>query len=160
MVLALRRVRAIVVADGISGNSDAMTRDVPISGRRRPRHARCMPHYRRCWVPGGTYFFTLNLLERRRRLCNDPAVPAQVRPLRHTPRRVSSCPTRKAGKDPPFGGWPADVRRVLARRRAARDRRCGGVKIRRRTRSRGLRPPFVPRRHVTTSIEGIPCAGT
>lgn len=27
-----------------------------------------MPHYRRCWVPGGTYFFTVNLLERRRRL--------------------------------------------------------------------------------------------
>lgn len=27
-----------------------------------------MPHYRRAWVPGGTYFFTVNLLERRRRL--------------------------------------------------------------------------------------------
>src|SRR3546814_3735698 len=26
------------------------------------------------------------------RRCNDPAVPAQVRPLRHRPRRVSSCP--------------------------------------------------------------------
>ncbi|TKR29828.1 transposase [Luteimonas gilva] len=27
-----------------------------------------MPRYRRVWVPGGTYFFTVNLLERRRRL--------------------------------------------------------------------------------------------
>lgn len=27
-----------------------------------------MPNYRRVWVPGGTYFFTVNLLERRRRL--------------------------------------------------------------------------------------------
>lgn len=27
-----------------------------------------MPNYRRMWVPGGTYFFTVNLLERRRRL--------------------------------------------------------------------------------------------
>lgn len=25
-----------------------------------------MPRYRRLWVPGGTYFFTVNLLERRR----------------------------------------------------------------------------------------------
>lgn len=27
-----------------------------------------MPDYRRCRVPGGTYFFTVNLLERRRDL--------------------------------------------------------------------------------------------
>ncbi|TXH64915.1 MAG: transposase [Lysobacteraceae bacterium] len=27
-----------------------------------------MPNYRRMWLPGGTYFFTVNLLERRRRL--------------------------------------------------------------------------------------------
>jgi len=27
-----------------------------------------MPNYRRVRVPGGTYFFTVNLLERRRRL--------------------------------------------------------------------------------------------
>ena len=27
-----------------------------------------MSNYRRAWVPGGTYFFTINLLERRRRL--------------------------------------------------------------------------------------------
>lgn len=27
-----------------------------------------MPNYRRVWVPGGTYFFTVNLLERRRTL--------------------------------------------------------------------------------------------
>ena len=27
-----------------------------------------MPNYRRTWVPGGTYFFTVNLLDRRRGL--------------------------------------------------------------------------------------------
>ncbi len=27
-----------------------------------------MPDYRRNWVPGGTYFFTVNLLERKRDL--------------------------------------------------------------------------------------------
>jgi putative transposase len=27
-----------------------------------------MPNYRRVWVPGGTYFFTVTLLERKRRL--------------------------------------------------------------------------------------------
>jgi putative transposase len=30
-----------------------------------------MPNYRRVWVPGGTYFFTVNLLERRRTLLID-----------------------------------------------------------------------------------------
>lgn len=30
-----------------------------------------MPNYRRVWVPGGTYFFTVNLLERRRALLVD-----------------------------------------------------------------------------------------
>jgi putative transposase len=30
-----------------------------------------MPNYRRAWVPGGTYFFTVNLLERRRSLLVD-----------------------------------------------------------------------------------------
>lgn len=30
-----------------------------------------MPYYRRAWVPGGTYFFTVNLLERDRRLLVD-----------------------------------------------------------------------------------------
>lgn len=30
-----------------------------------------MSNYRRAWVPGGTYFFTVNLLERRRRLLAD-----------------------------------------------------------------------------------------
>lgn len=30
-----------------------------------------MSNYRRLWVPGGTYFFTVNLLERRRRLLVD-----------------------------------------------------------------------------------------
>lgn len=32
-----------------------------------------MSNYRRLWVPGGTYFFTVNLLERRRRLLVDHA---------------------------------------------------------------------------------------
>lgn len=31
-----------------------------------PTHAVGMPNYRRVWVPGGTCFFTVNLLERRR----------------------------------------------------------------------------------------------
>ena len=35
---------------------------------RHSRHAPRMPRYRRLWVPGGTYFFTVNLLERRRSL--------------------------------------------------------------------------------------------
>lgn len=30
-----------------------------------------MPNYRRAWVPGGTYFFTVNLCERRRQLLVD-----------------------------------------------------------------------------------------
>lgn len=30
-----------------------------------------MPDYRRMWVPGGTFFFTVNLLERRRTLLID-----------------------------------------------------------------------------------------
>lgn len=30
-----------------------------------------MSNYRRVWVPGGTYFFTVNLLERQRRLLVD-----------------------------------------------------------------------------------------
>jgi putative transposase len=30
-----------------------------------------MPRYRRVWVPGGTYFFTVNLLDRRRTLLVD-----------------------------------------------------------------------------------------
>ena len=35
------------------------------------RHGVAMPNYRRVWVPGGTYFFTVNLLERRHRLLVD-----------------------------------------------------------------------------------------
>jgi len=30
-----------------------------------------MPNYRRAWVPGGTYFFTVNLLDRRHRLLTE-----------------------------------------------------------------------------------------
>ena len=30
-----------------------------------------MPNYRRAWCPGGTYFFTVNLLERRKTLLTD-----------------------------------------------------------------------------------------
>lgn len=37
-----------------------------------------MPNYRRVWVPGGTYFFTVNLLERRRTLLTD-----RIASLRH-----------------------------------------------------------------------------
>lgn len=31
-----------------------------------------MPNYRRVFVPGGCYFFTVNLLERKRTLLTDP----------------------------------------------------------------------------------------
>lgn len=41
---------------------------MPIAGPRDRRDAGGMPNYRRARVPGGTYFFTVNLLERRRRL--------------------------------------------------------------------------------------------
>ena len=34
-------------------------------------NARGMSRYRRMWMPGGTYFFTVNLLERRRSLLVD-----------------------------------------------------------------------------------------
>jgi putative transposase len=36
--------------------------------RRWARQDAGMPNYRRVWVPGGTYFFTVNLLDRRQRL--------------------------------------------------------------------------------------------
>jgi len=31
-------------------------------------HARAVPNYRRAYIPGGTYFFTVTLLDRRQRL--------------------------------------------------------------------------------------------
>lgn len=34
-------------------------------------HDGCMPRYTRAWVPGGTFFFTVALLERRRTLLTD-----------------------------------------------------------------------------------------
>jgi putative transposase len=44
-----------------------------------------MPRYRREHVPGGTFFFTVNLLERRRRLLVDhvDALRASFRAARH-----------------------------------------------------------------------------
>ncbi|SCX05571.1 hypothetical protein SAMN05216379_103134 [Nitrosomonas eutropha] len=42
-----------------------------------------MPDYRRNWVPGGTYFFTVNLLERNRDL-----LVAEIDLLRDSVRRV------------------------------------------------------------------------
>ena len=33
-----------------------------------PRHAVGLPNFHRAWVPGGTYFFTIKLLEHRRPL--------------------------------------------------------------------------------------------
>ncbi len=42
-----------------------------------------MPNYRRMWVPGGTYFFTVNLLERRRSLLVD-GIDALGRAFRET----------------------------------------------------------------------------
>lgn len=40
----------------------------PMAWPTRVRDAGGMPNYRRLWVPGGTCFFTVNLLDRRRRL--------------------------------------------------------------------------------------------
>jgi putative transposase len=54
-----------------SVNSDESMGDLPIGRSWRPAHAGRMPNYRRAWVPGGTYFFTVNLLERRRTLLVD-----------------------------------------------------------------------------------------
>ena len=42
-----------------------------------------MPNYRRVWVPGGTYFFTVNLLERKRTLLTDHIDPLRDA-FRHT----------------------------------------------------------------------------
>ena len=46
-------------------------RGVPILPARSGGQAVGMSHYRRVWVPGGTCFFTVNLLERRRTLLVD-----------------------------------------------------------------------------------------
>jgi putative transposase len=37
----------------------------PDAGERIHRHARPMPNYRRIWIPGGTYFFTVALADRQ-----------------------------------------------------------------------------------------------
>jgi putative transposase len=50
-----------------------------------------MPNYRRAWVPGATYFFTVNLLERDRSLLVD-----HVDILRDAFREAS-----RAGFNPP-----------------------------------------------------------
>jgi putative transposase len=42
-----------------------------------------MPNYIRSYIPGGTYFFTVNLLERRRRLLIE-----HIEPLRNAFRVV------------------------------------------------------------------------
>ncbi len=42
-----------------------------------------MPNYIRTYIPGGTYFFTVNLLERRRRLLVE-----NIEPLRNAFRTV------------------------------------------------------------------------
>jgi putative transposase len=42
-----------------------------------------MPNYIRAYIPGGTYFFTVNLLERRRRLLVE-----NIEPLRSAFRTV------------------------------------------------------------------------
>src|SRR3546814_12532868 len=50
----------------IAGNPYGGGRHRLIHAFAQPGHGGPMPHYRRAWVPGGTYFFTVNLLERRR----------------------------------------------------------------------------------------------
>jgi len=58
----------VVLRDGVSGFPDGMGRDCRMGGGGRRRHAAGMPDYRRLWVPGGTYAFTVNLADRSRRL--------------------------------------------------------------------------------------------
>jgi len=43
-----------------------------------------MPEYRRVWVPGGTYFFTVNLLERK----NNNLLVRNINLLREVVRKV------------------------------------------------------------------------
>jgi len=58
-----------------------------------------MSNYRRVWVPGGTYFFTVNLLDRRQRLLVEHVDALRdafgqtraQRPSKYWPS--SSCPT-------------------------------------------------------------------
>jgi hypothetical protein len=35
---------------------------MPMGSDARHGHCCCMPNYRRVWVPGGTFFFTVDLL--------------------------------------------------------------------------------------------------
>ena len=43
-----------------------------------------MPNYRRVWIPGGCYFFTVNLFKRE----NNPLLTRHIDLLRHSVRRV------------------------------------------------------------------------
>lgn len=52
----------------LSGFSDAYQRYWVTAVRRAERHDGFMPNYRRVLVPGGTYFFTVNLQQRDRSL--------------------------------------------------------------------------------------------
>ena len=47
--------------------SYVVSRHMPMAWGAPRGHGCCMPDYRRVWVPGGTFFFTVNLLERRNR---------------------------------------------------------------------------------------------
>jgi len=54
-----------------------------------------MPNYRRAWLPGGTYFFTVNLLRRH----DNNLLVAHIEQLRHgaetIPKREIECPVPK-----------------------------------------------------------------
>jgi putative transposase len=52
-----------------------------------------MPDYRRNWVPGGTYFFTVALLERKRDL-----LATEIGSLREAVRRVKRLYPFRAGR--------------------------------------------------------------
>jgi putative transposase len=53
--------------DDVSGKSDVRMRGLPTSVDRSMAHRARMPNYRRYYVPGGTFFFTVNLADRRSR---------------------------------------------------------------------------------------------
>src|SRR5690242_19343836 len=60
-----------MVSIRLSDFSDALRRHLATALRRADRHAATMSNYRRVRVPGGTYFFTVNLQQRERSLLVD-----------------------------------------------------------------------------------------
>ena len=86
-----------------------------------------MPRYRREYVPGGTFFFTVNLLERRRRLLVDHvddlrasfraawlAQPFEVIAIVVLPEHLHCVWRLPEGDSDNAGRWGADQIRILS----------------------------------------------